>query len=153
MFLPLFPQKSMFSVGDLFLINSLSAEDAMAQLQLSTQEMVRVSIYGGYDPLCIDVEGTIEFCRLCVSQKKWATPVLPIDYGACMRVQNLGAPMMEIELSHPFLEKGIMRPLLVEKIIEDMNIPIWAGGSFSSQDHEILRSWGVHRIINYRIET
>ena len=69
-----------------------------------------------------------------------------------MRAQNLGVPMLEIELSQPFLEKGIMRPLLVKKIIENMTIPIWAGGCFSAQDQEALLSWGFQRIINYRTE-
>ena len=135
------------------MINSLTAEDAFAQLEVSNQEHVRVTIYGGYDPYFIDTEGSIEFCRICFGKKKWAVPVFPIDYGACLLAQELEVPAIEIEVSHPTLEKGIMRPTLIKNILEALEIPVWAGGVFSAEDRAQLLSWGCTRIIDYRIET
>ena len=144
------PQETLFSVANVSIINSMTPEDAFEQLAYTSQEYVRVTIFAQTDPFFIDTEGTIEFCRLCADQEKKIIPVLPVDYGAVMRAQQLHVAAAEIELTHPLFEKGITRPAIIKKIFQDLSIPILAGGVFSTEEQEQLYQWGCDAVVHYQ---
>ena len=146
------PQKTLVTSENVSIINSFTPEDAFEQLAYVRQEYVRVTVFAHLDPYFIDTEGTIEFCRLCLSHKNKnkIIPVLPIDYGAIMRAQELQMSAVEIEASHPFFEKGITRPMIIKKILQDLEIPVWIGGIFSTEEKAQLSSWGCETLVHYQ---
>ena len=143
------PDQTLLSVANISIVNAQTPEDAWAQLDLTKQEYIRVTVFAQTDPFFIGTEGILEFCRLCRQTTKKIIPVLPIDYASIMLAQHLNIPAVEIEATHPLFERGIARPHLLRKILQDLSIPAWVGGIFTAQEKETLYTWGCQTIVHY----
>ena len=155
----LLPQKTMFLHNDIVHINVLTGTEAMEQLRLLDEQKVRVCVYSHLEKQFLDTEGAVEFCRLWKSDLDYESlpqdvvPVLPCDYSACMVASALGITKIEVVLSHPLFETGIVQPIIFQHILQDIQIKVIAGGSFSEEDIATLLDWGCTAVLNYRRET
>jgi hypothetical protein len=139
-------------------INVLSPSEAMAQLAYTDHPKVRVSVFADREKMFLDTEGGIEFCRLFYAdidnskEKQEVIPVFSCDYSACMVASSLGFSRIEVVLSHPLLEQGIMRPALLHAILEDTDADICAGGIFTEEEVDQLLLWGCSDVFQYQRE-
>ena len=152
------PDETLILEEEILHINTLSPTEAMSQLAYTDHPKIRVSVFADREKMFLDTEGGIEFCRLfCSNPEKKnivqeVIPVLPCDYSASMIVSSLGFARIEVVLSHPLLEKGIMRPAIFRAILEDTNSEICARGIFTQEEVSDLLLWGCVDVFQYRRE-
>ena len=150
------PHDTMFFQGDVLHINTCTAMEAISQLQLTDAQNIRVCVYADLKKQFLDTEGIIEFCRLWRSDlhrdsfAQKIIPVVPCDYSACMVIAALGVATVELQLSHPLFEHGIMQPQIVQHILQDAHTKLIAGGIFAPEEVENLLSWGCIDVVQYQ---
>ena len=137
----------------IFSVASRTPADAYASLHLSGDKALRVPVYADAEHRFLDAEGGVEFFRAASMYGASVIPVAPLDYSVCWRLQSLGAAQIELEVSNPFLERGIIRPELLVFLMQTIDIPIIAGGIFSADDIQRLWDLGFHAILNYKTES
>lgn len=136
-------------------INAQTAEEAMEQYDCIHHDFVRIAIYADCDMMFLDAEGSAELCRLLHIKKTidgiegHIVPVLPCDYSICMLASQLQIDHIEIMMGNPILEEGIVRPSIVHRIMQDINVKMIAGGNLCEQDIEMLRLWGCVGVRQY----
>ena len=126
---------------------------AYACLSLSGEEPLRIPVYADAAHRFLDAEGGIEFFRAASVHGASLIPVAPLDYSVCRMLESLGAKQIELEVSNPSLERGIVRPELLALLTQAIDVPIIAGGIFSTSDIQRLWSLGFHAISNYTTES
>ena len=132
---------------------SCTPQDAYACLSLAGEDPLRIPVYADTAHRFLDAEGGIEFFRAASMYGASLVPVAPLDYSVCRILQSLGAKQIELEVSNPFLERGIVRPALLAFLTQTIDIPIVAGGIFSTSDIQRLWTLGFHAILNYTTES
>lgn len=150
------PKKTMFVEHDVLHINTLTSMEAIAQLRLATAQKIRVSVYANKEKEFLDTEGIIEFCRLWKSDLHRESftaniiPVVPCDYSACLVIASLGVCTIEVVLSHPIFETGVVQPIIFKHILQDAKTQFVAGGIFSPEDVQHLLYWGCVDVVQYQ---
>ena len=155
----LIPQKTMFVERGWMHINARTPQEVMAQCGSVSHQKLRLCVYANDEKMFLDAEGAAELCRfLHVDQKIHArdrivVPVLPCDYSICMLASMLNIQYVEVVMGNPLFEQGIVRPDIVQHIIQDTEIKMIAGGRFDADAVNQLISWGIIGVHQYQRET
>ena len=139
-------------------INAQTPQEVMAQCGSVSHKKLRLCVYANDEKMFMDAEGAAELCRfLHVDQKihsrdRVAVPVLPCDYSICMLASMLNIECVEVVMGHPIFEQGIVRPDIVQHIIQDTKIKVIAGGVFDDSAIKQLAEWGIVGVHQYQRE-
>ena len=150
------PRKTMYIDGEWMYIHALSAEEVMTQYGLVSYEKIRLCVYTDNESMFLDSEGSAELCRLLHVEQKvhcregLVVPVLPCDYSICMLASKLEIECVEITLGHPLLEHGIMRPKILQQILNEIKTKVVAGGTFNHEEVQQLMDWGCVGVHQYK---
>lgn len=104
-----------------------NAYDVLEHLnQVQIQKEAHVRVWADANQSLCDGEGALELARLMMLHPEISfSTMAPLDLPIVLRLQDLGADALEVQVFISGLERQVQRPFLIKRIASVLQIPCW----------------------------